>query len=386
VALVALNRILILLGYVGLFISGLLSMQHLLHISLPCGIQKGCDVVARHPSSYLFGNFNDGGLAVAYIGFAGYVLLTVLAIVRGLQGVGKNRTLISLGFYFSAIGTIYSIYLTNISINTIHYICGWCIASLVTMILTTLVSAIMMQLTPKELPGPSKLDPLMAGVLTILAGISIGYGTYQLRGQTLNRGVADTVIKKKIDLVTKDSHIMGNPDAPITIIEFADLLCPTCREGFPVLEDLVKRSNGNVRLVFHHFPLFMKDDHKMALPAATIAEIAGEEGKFWDFVTAIYSRESIDLQSAGALLAIAEAVGLDKEKVAKRLENSEDPAVKRVTADINLANEILITGTPTLLIQAKGGEVEAVSPSQLEGKLNSEPYKSLIMGGPTTGK
>jgi protein-disulfide isomerase len=188
------------------------------------------------------------------------------------------------------------------------------------------------------------------------------------------------VNENKTTLVDKDSHILGNVNAPVTIIEFADLLCPSCQQTYPVLEDLVKKSDGRVRVVFHHFPLFMKEDHKMALPAATIAEMASEEGKFWDFLAAMYSRPQAELQTMESIVDVSRSVGLNSETVMKRMNNPKDPAIQRVTDDLNLANKIKIRSTPTLFIQAHDGPIEQVPTSLLEDKLNTEPYKSLILG------
>jgi len=118
----------------------------------------------------------------------------------------------------------------------------------------------------------------------------------------------------------------------------------------------------------------------MALPAATMAEIASEDSKFWNFISQVYSKQHADLQTTEALLAVAKSVGLDIEKVQKRMADPDDPAIKRVTDDLNLANQIKVSSTPTLFIQAKDGPVEGVTNSMLEQKLNEEPYKSLIKG------
>jgi predicted DsbA family dithiol-disulfide isomerase len=109
--------------------------------------------------------------------------------------------------------------------------------------------------------------------------------------------------------------------------------------------------------------------------------MAAEEGKFWVFITGIYSKKLEELQEPDALLAIAKSVGMDTAKIQERLKNPNDPAIERVTADMNMANEIKIKSTPTLFLQAQGREPEIVAASQLENRLNEEPYISLIRGG-----
>lgn len=382
-ASVALNRILIVLGFVGTFISGFLSISSFLRLSLPCGPQKGCDVVTTHPSAYLIGNSVDGGIPVAYLGLAGYLFITALAIYRGIRGLEGSRPLNLIGFLVAIVGALYSGYLTYTALYVIHATCMWCIASAITMVLVTLVSAGMLQADPSKAKPGRTIDAALAGVLTVgvIVALWVGINNQRAKGERIDGGIDIRVNEGKVDLVGADAHILGNRDAPVTIIEFADMLCPTCQETFPVLEDLVKNSNGKVRLVFHHFPLFMKEDHKMALPAATIAEIAAEENKFWQFIGAIYSRPTAEMKTVEAITDVAQSIGLNAEKIKARMNDPEDAAIKRVTADLNLANKIKITATPTLFVQAKDGPVEQVAPSKLEEKLNTEPYKSLILGG-----
>ncbi len=383
-ASVALNRVLIVLGFIGIFIAGFLSASSFLKLSLPCGPERGCDLVTTHASAYLVGSHAGGGFPVSYLGLAGYLFLTGLALFRAFKGQENNRTLTWVGFLASALGTLYSGYLTYTAIYTIHATCLWCIASAATMMLTTLTYAAMLQSDPSPDKGSNKTDLILAGVMTVVVAVALGVGVMQqkARGEKLEGGLDTRINEGNIDMVT-GGHIYGNKDAPVTVIEFADMLCPTCQQTYPVLEDLVRNSNGKVRMVFRHFPLFMKSDHKMALPAATIAEIASEEGKFWEFIAEVYSKSSADLQNVDAIVAIAQSVGLNAEKIKERMADPEDPAIKRVTNDLNMANKIKISSTPTIFIQAKGGPVEQVAPSKLEEKLNTEPYKSLILGDKT---
>jgi protein-disulfide isomerase len=72
---------------------------------------------------------------------------------------------------------------------------------------------------------------------------------------------------------TEPEHVLGNPDAAITVLEYGDFECPYCAAAAPVLRQLVDESDGRVRLVFRNFPL--ADVHPYALTAALAAEAAG---------------------------------------------------------------------------------------------------------------
>ncbi|MBN9501022.1 MAG: hypothetical protein BGO01_05220 [Armatimonadetes bacterium 55-13] len=385
---VALNRILIALGFIGIFIAGYLSLSHVLNIALPCGVSHGCDIVATHPTSYLIGDHQKGGIPVAYLGFVGYVILAALAIIRGLKGMIGVKSLVVIGFVLSGLGAIYSGYLTYIALYEIKATCIWCLSSAITMVLTTITYAALMQ---TDLPQDSvessetrgRTDMIVAAACGLVTLIALGMGPSFLRntGAKLDPGAITKIVEGEVKLIDDKSHILGQKDAPITIVEFADLLCPGCKGAFPKVEKLVTESGGKVRVVFHHFPLFMKEDHRMAMPAATIAEMAGEEGKFWDFLTAMYAHSGEELQSQDAVLAIAKSVGLDPDKAKKRLEDAQDPALARVVGDINLANELKINQTPTFFLMAEGEKPKSVSIDEVPDLLKSEPYNKLMSGG-----
>jgi protein-disulfide isomerase len=157
--------------------------------------------------------------------------------------------------------------------------------------------------------------------------------------------------------VTGAPHVKGDPQAPITIVEFADFQCPSCRRAFAtVVHDL--GTKVPVRFVFHHFPLV--NVHENAMAAAVAAEAAGKQGKFWPMYEKLFTGEKTELTTA-FFDEQAKAIGLDLEQFHK---DQNDPAVKElVTADQKLAESSNIQETPTFLIhdtRKKDGAIETV--------------------------
>jgi protein-disulfide isomerase len=77
-------------------------------------------------------------------------------------------------------------------------------------------------------------------------------------------------------LVREDSPTLGAADAPVTIVEFLDPECESCRAFNPKVKKILKDYDGKVRLVVRYMPL-----HPNSLSAATFTEAAGEQGKYW---------------------------------------------------------------------------------------------------------
>ena len=148
-------------------------------------------------------------------------------------------------------------------------------------------------------------------------------------------------------------HVLGNPDAPVTVLEYADFECPYCAAAAPVLKQLVEESDGRVRLVFRHFPL--AGSHPHALTAALAAEAAGAQGAFWPMHDLLFARQ--DRLSDVALRAYAEELGLDGDLVVG--EPAQAFAAK-VAADFEAGLADEVAGTPTVVVDGTlfSGRVE----------------------------
>ena len=140
-----------------------------------------------------------------------------------------------------------------------------------------------------------------------------------------------------------DRHVLGDPDAPVTIVEYGDLECPYCRDAEPVLRRLVEESDGRVRLVWRHLPLFQLHPH--ALAAALAAEAAGGQGRFWEMQRLLFEHQ--DALSDDDIVAYAAELGLDREQV---VGASADRYARAVQADYEGGIELDVPGTPTLLV------------------------------------
>ena len=96
----------------------------------------------------------------------------------------------------------------------------------------------------------------------------------------------------KIDLVVPvnaTDHTVGTPHAPVTVVEYGDFECPTCKQAAPAVKLLLERFAGRVLFVFRHFPL--EAIHPHALRAAEAAEVAGAQGKFWEMHDLLFQNQ-----------------------------------------------------------------------------------------------
>jgi protein-disulfide isomerase len=148
-------------------------------------------------------------------------------------------------------------------------------------------------------------------------------------------------------------HVLGDPAAPVTVLEYGDYECPYCAAAAPVLRRLVEESEGGVRLVFRNFPL--ADKHPYALTAALAAEAAGAQGAFWPMHEMIFARQ--DRLDDVSLRNYAEELGLDPGRVAG---GPAQPFGDKVEADFAAGLAAGVAGTPTVFVDGRqfSGRVE----------------------------
>ena len=148
-------------------------------------------------------------------------------------------------------------------------------------------------------------------------------------------------------------HVLGNPDAPVTLLEYGDYECPYCAAAAPVLRRVVEESDGQVRLVFRNFPL--PSVHPFALTAALAVEAAGAEGVFWPMHELVFARQ--ERLDDAALRAYAEELGVDGSRV---VGQAAQVFGDKVEADFAAGLDAGVAGTPTVFIDGRlwSGRVE----------------------------
>ena len=93
----------------------------------------------------------------------------------------------------------------------------------------------------------------------------------------------------KIPVNTED-HIQGNSHAIITLVEYGDYECPYCGMAYPVVKQLQKHFDKQLRFVFRNFPL--TEAHPYAQIAAETAEFAASHNRFWEMHDLLYENQS----------------------------------------------------------------------------------------------
>jgi len=151
----------------------------------------------------------------------------------------------------------------------------------------------------------------------------------------------------------RDVPTQGPANAPVTIVEYADLECPTCARVHEFLEtQVVPRYGNKLRLVFKEFPLPM---HDWSLTAAVACQCAYEinHDTYVPLRTAIFrNQQLINIANLReSLLSLGEQAGLDRVQLAGCLDAKA--SLPRVERDAAEAKRVGVDRTPTLFFNGK---------------------------------
>jgi protein-disulfide isomerase len=133
----------------------------------------------------------------------------------------------------------------------------------------------------------------------------------------------------------------------VTLVQYGDYECPHCRRAAPVIDELLLRSDGQLRFVMRHLPL--TDVHPYAALAAEAAEAAGAQGKFWEMHDLLFAGEPT--LHTNDLVRDAWTLGLDVERFERDLRTGR--FATRVARDVARAEAAGVSGTPTFFIDGR---------------------------------
>lgn len=133
-------------------------------------------------------------------------------------------------------------------------------------------------------------------IAIMVAGLLIAWAVFLTAG---GRGIASNIPGRdagrgpegELRMPDETDHVRGNPEAPITIVEFSDLECPFCARIHPTLSRIVEENN-DVKWIYRHFPL--STIHSRALSAAVASECIaklGSNDNFWTFADAAFENQ-----------------------------------------------------------------------------------------------
>ncbi len=148
------------------------------------------------------------------------------------------------------------------------------------------------------------------------------------------------------------AHVLGPATAPAHIEEFGDFECPPCGMFHPILEQMHKEFGDRLRITFREFPLV--PTHKHALAAASAAEAAGMQGKFWEMHALLYEHQKewkTQFDVRPIFEGYAQQIGIDVERFKR--DRASDTVSQRIFLDGKRGHSLGVQGTPTVFLNGR---------------------------------
>lgn len=179
---------------------------------------------------------------------------------------------------------------------------------------------------------------IVALVAIVLLGASIIYSKQS--AEKANEGV------------TAETHIKGNADASVVLVEYSDFQCPACAQFYPYVKEIMEEHQDNLRFEYRHFPLV--NIHPHAVPAAQAAEAAGQQDKFWEMHDKLFENQNTWSRGGNPsayFIQYAEELNLDMDAFRRHLDSSV--LTDAINEDFEEARERGFTGTPTFTLNGE---------------------------------
>ncbi len=175
-----------------------------------------------------------------------------------------------------------------------------------------------------------------------------------------------------LNLTADDPRALGDPNAPVLMIEFTDYECPFCARFVSETRPRLIREfveTGLVRLVVRDFPL--TSIHPSAVLAASVAHCAAAQNQFWPMYEQLFQSHGVEWggvprRDRAILIELAGGLGIDTDQLTTCLDDPTTEAT--IIAEIETATRLGINSTPNFIIN---GQI-------VRGALPFENFASLI--------
>ena len=150
---------------------------------------------------------------------------------------------------------------------------------------------------------------------------------------------------------------LGDPDAPISVVEFGDYQCPACamfHANVKTLIDLNLVETGRAKFVFYDLPLV--NSHSNSFLASRAAHCAGDQNRYWDYHSTLFENQfswAASGNPVGNFVGYARALGLDDDAFSDCLNS--DRHADRVSANLRLAGALQVSVTPSVMVSRGSG-------------------------------
>ena len=335
-----------------------------------------CDVA--HASSYA----TWGNVPVGFIGLLQYLFVAaILWLTRGDKRNDNGTTMLVVTWASILLAVLVSVF-KAIDLVDLGVLCLVCVSMYTVNLALLITVGKLLGIRPNELltvpievlkaiatgQRPHRLIPTSARPIA-LAGLALMALGYIGMDRYMSGASGEPVIATfDVDLenhfrqparditIPEGASVWGNPDADITLVEFADFQCPACQVSAFHLRGALLEFREDVRFVFLNYPLDSNINDRMPQqvhPSAGIAALSGvcaeQQGVFWEYHDLVFENQA--RLNPRLVVDLARETGLDDDAFQTCLRAPETLA--RVKEDLAIGFEVGVSGTPSLYVNGR---------------------------------
>ncbi len=382
--------LLIIFSFLGIVVSGILIEHHvhpetsskLLQSVCEIGGKSGCDVINQSEASTVL------GMPIAFWGFLFYSFVFCFALFYGRH---KKIFFIRLIFWFSIFGFLVDFTLFLYSILIVDAICSLCVISYICTIGMLIISGFILKRTSK---GESlmKFDfdfiwlsqqPVTVTILcfSLIFSIFVGSFVFLYAKSSSNIGLSsqnhDVLLEEAWKAFQREyesipvqiipiehSPYKGAIDPVLTIVEFADFLCPHCKIAGDSLGEIIKKYPKSIKVVFKNYPLdqacndnIKQKFHEGSCKIAYLGLCSSRQkvSSFWKIHDRIFANHTKWIQlnpiQNSSFTNIISSIGVNPTLALSCLK--QEKTKKDTIKDIKLGDSLGLSSTPTLFFNGK---------------------------------
>ena len=340
-----------------------------------CAISEtiNCDIVNASSYSEIF------KIPIAWWGVAFYSILLFLAL-GSIFWIKNKKASTSFAWFMSGGGVIFSLYLAYIAIQILGVICIECIGMYIGTMLAWfgLFPSIEIKIrrTPmfiinyiRSIFGKTRVDfktnffKYLVFTLFVFIIVTLSYpsiadkNTEDIDSRTSDNMIKAFFLQSGYEIpINAEWPVWGNPKGKVKIVEFSEFQCPYCKVAALNIKPYLYEFRKDVAYYFVNYPLdsscnkyMTRQMHPNACIAAAAALCANKYGNFWGYHDDVFRNQK--MLSKKYLVDLASEYGWDPKEFEGCMA---DPSInKLIQKDVELADKIHVSGTPTIFINNK---------------------------------
>lgn len=210
---------------------------------------------------------------------------------------------------------------------------------------------------PTSQPQRSANNFLIPAAIIIAGALIAGSMIYIKRSESASQGPATETVNVDISPITEGDHLLGNPNAPVVLLEYSDTGCPFCQRFHPVVKKLIDENgkDGKFAWAYRHFIVKEEFSQKEAEASECVAELGGN-AKFWEYLNILFTKRVFPVKEGDKYVNIdpadlpmyAEKLGVNRSAFTQCLSSGKYS--EKIRLQYNEAISAGAVGTPHSVI------------------------------------